>query len=176
MTSKTLMILPNSVHRQLWKHLLPPAPVSEEVAFVYVKQRIEDETLYLDYINWDPVLPTDFVTRSEYHLQLSDEARASVIKRAHDLNASLVEFHSHLGSWPAQFSSSDFEGFDEFVPHVLWRLKQRPYIAVVVAQSGFDGLVWKENVNAFQRLNGIMVDGQLFKSSGLSKRMSHYDK
>jgi hypothetical protein len=38
----------------------------------------------------------------------------------------------------------DFEGFTEFVPHVRWRLRGRPYAAIVVADTTFDALAWIE--------------------------------
>ena len=79
------------------------------------------------------------------YFELTDEARIGLIKRAHVLQASLAEFHSHLSPWPAAFSLSDRMGLKETVPHMRWRLKRRPYLAVVVAPSGFDALVWSRD-------------------------------
>ena len=55
-----------------------------------------------------------FENRSSFHFELSDEIRAKIIKKAHDLDCSIIEFHSHLGYYPACFSSSDWCGFEEF--------------------------------------------------------------
>lgn len=88
-------------------------------------------------------MPEDgFEAQTDRFIELTDEIRAKVIKRAHDLSATLVEFHSHLYQSKARFSESDLIGFNDFVPHVMWRLKRRPYVAIVVAGSTFDGLVW----------------------------------
>jgi len=57
------------------------------------------------------------------------------------------ECHAHPGWRPAVFSIYDFEGFSEFVPHVRWRLQDRPYAAIVVAGTTFDALAWIEPGN-----------------------------
>jgi hypothetical protein len=40
------------------------------------------------------------------------------------------------------FSPSDIYGFSEYVPHCRWRLRGRPYLAVVVTPAGMDALAW----------------------------------
>src|SRR6266487_1407438 len=108
-------------------------------------------------------------------MELADETRAQVIKRAHDLGASMVEFHSHPYPWPARFSESDRVGLEEFVPHVWWRLKGRPYAAVVVAPSGFDGLVWMTSPDRPEQLDGIACGDRLLRPTGLTLRHWHDD-
>ena len=102
------------------------------------------------------------------HLELNDETRAKVIKRAHDLGASILELHSHLGRRQARLSPSDLAGFRDFVPHVLWRLKHLPYFAVVMTRTGFDGFVWKCGPDAPERLHGIQVGSRLLLPTKLS--------
>src|SRR5207249_4867030 len=116
---------------------------------------------------WEPVLPEDFTIQTSFHIELSDPLRAWVIKRAHDLNASLVEIHSHLGPWAAQFSPSDLAGFEEWVPHVRWRLKGRPYGAFVVTRLNFDGLAWIVNTPVSLDL---IIDGEVHSPTGLSRQ------
>lgn len=53
-----------------------------------------------------------------------------------------MEFHSHPIAEHAAFSPSDEAGFREFVPHVRWRLKKKPYFAAVFAPGDFDSLWW----------------------------------
>jgi hypothetical protein len=84
----------------------------------------------------------DFAAQYSDYLELADEARVRIIKHAHALKACLVEIHSHPWTWPAEFSPSDRAGLKETVPHMRWRLKERPYLAVVVAQTSYDALVW----------------------------------
>jgi hypothetical protein len=121
-----------------------------------------------EYLDWHPVLPDGFLVRTRYHFELTDESRADAIKKAHDLGASLVELHSHCGSWPASFSGSDLLGFEEFVPHVQWRLHGRPYLAIVVSRAGFDGLVWLSASRRPIRLKGIAVGRSVLKPTQLS--------
>jgi hypothetical protein len=83
-----------------------------------------------------------------------------LIKRAWDSGTSLVEFHSHpRDRWQAMFSPSDLAGFDEFVPHCWWRLRGRPYLAVVVAQRSVDALAWVTDPRRPVRLDAIWLDG-----------------
>ena len=94
-----------------------------------MKHLTKGEDQIFEYIEWYAVPADGFSVCNEYHFELTDEVRAQVIKRAHDLGASIAEVHSHHGPWPAAFSPSDQLGFREFVPHVWWRLKGRPYLA-----------------------------------------------
>src|SRR5438105_2031859 len=138
---KILLTLPEAERKALWNHLLPDKKMrTEEAAFAWVHSEVRASDLIFTLVTWCPVLPHEFVYRSEAYLELVDEVRPRVIKQAHDLDASVVEFHSHLGTFPAQFSRSDLWGLQEVVPHVRWRLKGRPYVAIVVAQRSFDAL------------------------------------
>lgn len=165
---KIIIDIPKRIHRSVWAHLLPPRQRNEEACFLYIRPGQENEESRFVFVDWDPIPPTDFIFRSGYHIELADEVRAKVIKRAHDLVASLVEIHSHTGSRPAAFSPSDLFGFAEFVPHVMWRLRGRPYFAIVVARGSFDGLTWLSNAKTPQRLDGIAVGSSLLVPTKLS--------
>jgi hypothetical protein len=140
--AQVFLNLPADVHQEVWKHLVPGRRDPEAACFMFVRHVTQDDAQVFEHVEWYPIHPDGFLVRTGYHFELTDETRAKVIKRAHDLGASLVEFHSHTGPWPAAFSPSDQLGFQEFVPHVWWRLKGKPYLAIVVTQGDFDGLVW----------------------------------
>jgi hypothetical protein len=91
---------------------------------------------------WRPMPPEAFEFQSHYHVTLRDEVRPEIIKWAWDAGACLVEVHSHGDSGSARFSSSDIWGLEEWVPHVRWRLRGRPYAAIVTAGDSFDALAW----------------------------------
>ena len=173
MTAKAVVSVPKRIYRKVRQHLLPWWHRTEEAAFLYVV-RAEDA---FEYLEWYSVPATEFASRSAYHLELNDETRAKVIKRAYDLGASIVEMHSHLGRGQARFSPSDLAGFRDFVPHVLWRLKHLPYFAVVMTRTGFDGFVWKCRTDAPERLHGIQVGSRLRTPTKLSPLPDHtYDE
>ena len=160
MTS-ALLRLPGEVHGALLAHLLPAnrGAGPEEAAFVFARVTAAKSCTF-EYVEWFAVPADGFASRSRFHLELSDGTRAALIKHAHDLGAALIEFHSHHGPWPAAFSSSDWSGFEEFVPHVRWRLRGRPYAAVVVTLTGFDALVWHGATDEPRHLDAMVVGDQ----------------
>ena len=160
----TVVSVPEQIYRSVRRHLLPWRHRAEEAAFLYTVPTDD----VLEYLEWFPVPASGFASRSPYHLELNEDTHAEVIKRAHDLGASLVEMHSHLDWARARFSPSDLTGFRDFVPHVLWRLKHRPYVTVVMTRIGFDGFVWKRP-DAPQRLQGIRVGSRLLTPTRLSE-------
>ena len=173
MTAMVIVSVPEQIYRTVRRHLLPWCHRVEEAAFLYVVPT-EDAFEYLESF---PVPASGFASRSAYHLELNDETRAKVIKRAHDLGASIVEMHSHVGRGRARFSPSDLAGFRDFVPHVLWRLKYLSYLAVVMTRSGFDGLAWKRDPDVPERLHGIQVGSCLLTPTKLSPLPDHtYDE
>lgn len=122
-------------------HLLR-TPRCEQGAFLFCRHSLADGEHVFNCEDWSPLERSDFAVQAGDYLELTDTARARLIKQAHDRHLCLVESHSHPGPYPAAFSWSDLTGLDEFVPHVRWRLRGRPYAALVFAQSGFDGLAW----------------------------------
>jgi hypothetical protein len=165
---RILLELEPAVYDAIWGHLAAPEREVEEAAFVFASH-LEDGDRRFRAIEWYAVPPDGFARQSSFYLELTDETRAHVIKRAHDLGASLVELHSHVGPHPAAFSLSDLAGFEEFVPHVWWRLKGKPYVAVVATDSGFDGLAWVSDPLTPVRIDGISVAGSVLEPSRLSR-------
>jgi hypothetical protein len=159
------LVMRSEAYATLIRHLLPPKTKAEEAAFVFATFGSEGTFCPVEtYL----VPPADFVHHSLYGIELADHCRAKVIKKAHDLGASLIEFHSHPYPYPAEFSPSDWSGFGEFVPHVWWRLKGRPYCAVVVAPTGFDSLVWLDNPKSPSGVAELIVGGERHLPTGLS--------
>lgn len=160
-----ILSLTERTSRAVRRHLIPWWHRVEEAAFLYV---VPGENGVFTCLEWYPVPASGFASRSAYSLELTDETRALVIKRAHDLDASLVELHSHIGRGPARFSPSDLAGFLDFVPHVFWRLKNRPYFAVVMTRTGLDGFAWTRDPRSPERLGGIQAGRRLITANGLS--------
>jgi hypothetical protein len=55
---------------------------------------------------------------------------------------------------------SDLLGFEEWVPHVRWRLQGRPYAALVCAGETWDALAWRQSTRTPEPIGAIeIVDG-----------------
>lgn len=117
-------------------------------------------------VDWTLVPPEGFERQSEYHVVLTDEAKNEVIRRAWTTGLCLIEAHSH-GDWvPAKFSPSDMAGFGEWVPHLFWRLRQRPYGALVTAAETVDALAWIDGADEPAPVTAIEVDGATIHITG----------
>ena len=124
----------------------------------------------LDTIDSAKLVASDFEVQAPDYLELADATRARLIKRAHDLGASLVEMHSHPGPWKAAFSRSDILGLSETVPHMWWRLDKRPYAAIVVSPSGFDAMVWLESPVSPQALDSLAAGSRILRPTNITIR------
>jgi hypothetical protein len=147
--------LPATIYTELVQHLA--ATDVEQVAFLFTDPATDRSQLRV--IESYCVPDAGFVIHSDRHVSLKDDVRAHVIKRAWDLGGCLIEVHSHCGQAPPAFSRSDLLGFEEWVPHVRWRLRDRPYVALVFTGRDFDALVWEGPDGAPSRLASLAVDG-----------------
>lgn len=167
---KAILDLGHGLHEELMTHLLPPNCREEQGAFLFAQAARSDGEITFDVIEVAKLDRGDFAVQEGAYLEMADETRVGLIKRAHDLDASLVEMHSHLGPWPAAFSPSDRMGLAETVPHMWWRLKKRPYVAIVVAESGFDALLWLDDPKTPRTLDGIRAGDRLLRPTNNSLR------
>lgn len=165
---KIILKMPDGLLKGVNEHLLPRNSLREEAAFLFAIPKPEDESVVFEVVDVDKLAPEDFDAQMDDYLELADETRGRLIKKAHQLGASLIEMHSHPRPWQAAFSTADRIGLKETVPHMWWRLQKRPYLAIVVAPSGFDALVWLDNPKAPNRLEGILADGRLLKPTNNS--------
>jgi hypothetical protein len=152
---------------RLRRHLLR-TPRCEQGAFLFCRHSVSGAEHVFACEGWSPLERSDFEVQAGDYLELTDAARARIIKQAHDRGLCLVESHSHPGPYPAAFSWSDLTGLGEFVPHVRWRLRGRPYAALVFAQSGFDGLGWTEAGSAPQQVLAIETEKGRLAATGLT--------
>lgn len=159
----TSISVPADVYLDLIAHLSPTDV--EHVAFLFTEPPAVGSPLRVAEIYRVP--PEGFDFQSDYHVELTDDVRAIVIKRASDLAGCLIEAHSHTGGPPAAFSESDLHGFRDWVPHVRWRLARRPYAALVFAGDSFDALVWEGDDDAPHSLDSLRVEG------GTTNKPSH---
>jgi len=155
-------------YRDTMAHLLPRDSIREQAAFFFARAEKSRDQIVLAVVETAKLGPGDFTVQEDDYIEMANETRAGLIKRAHVLDASLVELHSHVGPWPAGFSYADRMGLKETVPHMWWRLKKRPYLAIVIAKSGFDALLWLDGPKVPRALDGVMTGTQVLQPTNLS--------
>ena len=147
--------------------LLLRSPVEQAGVLFAEPTRIDDD-LQLRTSEFHQFRAEDFEYQSAFHIELTERAQAWMIKQGWDQKRTIVEVHSHVGSGTiAEFSASDHTGFREFVPHVQWRLRDSPYAAVVVTESGFDSLVWP-GAGTPPVAADIVIDNERLRPTGRS--------
>lgn len=167
MTGAILVLTP-ALRAILWSHLLPPNCMREQAAFLFCNVRDDGDVVTFEAVEAALLRPSDFAAQYSDYIEITDQCRIGLIKRAHALGAALAEFHSHTGPWPAAFSWSDRKGLRETVPHMKWRLKGKPYLAVVAATNGFDALTWLDNSPLPSPLAAIRAGGDLYHPTNAS--------
>ncbi len=171
--SHATLSFPLSIKEDIWSHLLRQTEETdcpEEAAFGFANTTRNGKNTIFELVDWIPVDVGGFDERSAFYIELSDEMRARSIKMAHDLGTSLIEFHSHPFQGIAEFSPSDLSGLREFVPHVYWRLKNRPYLAAVVSPSSFDAIAWVDDPHSPIPVLGITEGGRTICATGRTLR------
>lgn len=130
---------------------------AEQVGFFLAEWQPEERRFALR--DWRAIPPEGLEHQSDFHVSLRDETRIEAIKWAWESGACLVEAHSHGEGHPAKFSASDLWGFEEWVPHLWWRLRGRPYAALVVAGETFDAIAWVDGPDAAEQIESLDIEG-----------------
>lgn len=167
---QSTILIPEEVYDDICNHLIPKNVKSERVAFIFATVSKTEKSVQFQFKDWHPVQPHEYEYQSSIYVELKDEMRPKIIKRAFDLDAAMIEVHSHPHPSPASFSPSDLYGFEDFVPHVWWRLGGKPYAAIVFSHSDFDALVWIDNPKNPQQLTEIIVGDRHLNPNALSLR------
>lgn len=160
--------VPADLYGRLQAHLLPPDCAAEQAAFLFARSTTTGVGCHFEVIDHVLIEREGIEYHSVGYLELTDATRARVIKKAHDLGASLVELHSHRLSFPAAFSPTDIAGLREFVPHVWWRLQGKPYLALVVAPRSYDAFAWLTDPKNPQPLDHLLVGRRILRPTGIS--------
>jgi hypothetical protein len=162
--------VPANLYDRLHAHLLPPDSPAEQAAFLFAKSTTAHVGCRFEVIDYLLIEPEGIEYHSLGYLELTDATRARVIKKAHDLGTSLIEMHSHRLPFPAVFSPTDIAGLREFVPHVWWRLKGKPYLALVVAPDSFDAFAWLTHPKKPKSIDYLLVGRRIIRPTGLSAK------
>lgn len=165
---KITIELPPGLWARLNAHLLPKGVREEQACFLFATSTAAADGLLLQVVDSYSLKSADFDEQHAEYLEITDECKSRLIQRAHQLQTSLVEMHSHPGPWRAAFSNYDLRGLDETVPHIQWRLKGRPYAAIVVARTGFDAMVWTGKEEPARALTALVADGRRMLPTNLT--------
>lgn len=144
---------PRRLYEEATSHL---ASRPEQVGFFLADFDAETQTFQLTA--WRPVHADGYEYQGDYHVRLSDETQTEMIQWATRENGCLVEAHSHGDLVPAAFSPSDLAGFVEWVPHCSWRLRRRPYAAIVTAADEFDALAWINDPKQAEQIRHLALE------------------
>jgi hypothetical protein len=109
--------------------------------------------------------PEEYETLTDFHVALVDHVRPSLIHWAWTEGASLIELHSHGPRGVARFSPTDLDGFEEWVPHLWWRLRARPYAALVATGVDLDGLAWISSPTEPERIVRVVLGNETVETS-----------
>lgn len=153
---------------EIQEHLVPELLSTEQAAFAFMESVESGDELVLNCIEVRLLVGKELSHQSAYNIEVAESVQAEVIKRAHDLSSSLMELHSHVFDPGPSFSYSDWLGFEEFVPHVWFRLKQKPYAALVMSPAGIDALGWESDPRRPVEVSAVLMDDQVLAPSGLS--------
>lgn len=166
--ASTNLYIDDRTYESLQEHLFQGD--SEQVAFLYARQEEEVGETQFHVEETYPVPEEELDSSSRYFIALGDEALQKAIRKAFNSGLVPIEVHSHRdASYQAGFSKSDFEGFEETVQHVRWRLRGRSYIALVMAPTGFDALLWRGDQNGrAEGLGALIVGDRMRQPSGRS--------
>ena len=145
--------MPAATHAEILQHLFPKGDRREQGGFLFCSY--DNKTQVFNVREWLPLTASDYASQERDYLELSDATRASLIKKGHDMGAALVEIHCHPGQQKVAFSLADWMGFKDFVPHIRWRLKGRPYAALVYGYQCIDGFAWIDEQKLPINVTGI---------------------
>jgi hypothetical protein len=131
-------------------------PTVEQVAF-FLAQPLDDGLRLVDV---RAMGPADFDHQSAMHVSLAEHVRPELIAWAWKRELCLVEAHTHVRGDPVCLSSTDLSGLSDWVPHVWWRLRARPYAAIVFGDETVDGIAWRRSATGAEGVAALEVDGR----------------
>lgn len=150
---------------------------SEERVIFLLTNKTSEITKIIFEIKDIYLVPQNEIDQSSYSVRLKQISQAKIIKWAWDSGFSLAEIHSHpFSNKNTTFSYSDVVGLKEFVPHVWWRLKNKPYIAMVFGKRDYDALVWIDSPHSPKKLEGVLVENKLFRPTNSTLFNQNYDR
>jgi hypothetical protein len=171
------MSMTTNAYQELRRHLLQDE--NEQAAFMFADMEATEDQLIFVVQEIHFMTAEKYTFQSSYHITLDDDVLGEMIRIAWQAGRVLVEVHSHRDdSSPVSFSGSDIRGFASVVPHVRWRMKGRPYAAIVMNETSLDALVWDGELDTARPLTRLEVGKDIVYPTNetLDYFESKYDK
>ena len=168
------LIIQQEMFDEIIEHLVPVPHDIEHSGFILASQQEGTGDLTAD--EWHPCEVDDYEFQSAYHIELKAALYSSIIKLAHENNYAIIELHSHLHQESVHFSPTDWAGLNELVPRVMWRLPDRPYVAIVVSTSGYDALLWNKKNTSPEALSAILCNGKQLIPTNISINSINHER
>jgi hypothetical protein len=154
---KCEIILPEHLHQTLMRHLFQND--LEQAAFLFASHAVDGGTLKMTAVDVHLVPADAWDYQSEMHLQMSDEERGKILKMARDKGLALVDCHSHPHAGDdVWFSGSDVSGITEFAAYVNWKLRNKPFAAIVWAEDSLDAVAWHGAFDSVQSVESVNIE------------------
>jgi hypothetical protein len=142
----------------------------EQAAFLFADVQTTTEYLTFKATEIYFVPPQGWEVQLDVYLQMQESERAKILKMARDKNLALIDCHSHPRSYEdVWFSPSDVSGITDFAAYVKWKLNNKPFAAMVWAETSLDAVSWDGNfaaANAVEIVSTPDRDGWLMCPTG----------
>ena len=132
------------------------------VFFLSEVVELKNKTIFLVK---DLIKVSDKETESDFFaLRIKTDSLLQIINTANSKKLTLVEIHNHFsGINNVDFSKTDENGFEEFVPYVLDSVPDKPYAALVTTEKeDFEGRSWNEQ-GKYSPISSVKIVGEKFK-------------
>jgi len=132
--------IPERIYKRLRDYLFQNE--KEQGAFLFANSSSKQNGLNLLVKDLHLIPSVAWDVQESFYLELNNDEKVKIMKKARDGNFDLIECHSHRNHGSANFSPSDLHGLAEFVEYVRWKLPGKKYGALVWTETSVIGKVW----------------------------------
>ena len=152
------IVIPSEIEKSVRKHLFKSEV--EQGSFLFTRTETLPGSLSLRVFDLYLVPESGWEIQTDYHLQMKDSERAMIMRKARDLQAGVIDCHSHpQAEDDVFFSASDRSGISDFAQYAKWKLSGRPFAAMVWAQRSMDAVLWSGSFEEAIPIDTIQIVG-----------------
>jgi hypothetical protein len=152
------IIIPSGIAEALRRHFFQNE--LEQGAFLFAEAKREDGELNLVAADYYLVPASGWEAQVEFYLQMKDSERAKIMKLAREKNLCAIDCHSHPRACDdVWFSPSDVAGITEFAQYAKWKLRGKPFAAMVWGEQSVDAVLWQVEFSHAERVAQVKIIG-----------------